>query len=640
MNSSTTKMDSDPPNTELNSIFKDLEQGIYDSLTTYSNVHRGSGYSSQISTELFEKARLIILDYLDLNHKQYQVIFCTPDRANSIKQGVNSEMYRSISSKEIGFPMGVVAIAIKKDALPKGIPFHSGGGTTKLTSKDWIIWADAPDKHEAGTPAIINIIALAIALQIIKKTGKDFSSEPQVPLTTEDVLYKDELEDYSGSELYEELNKTLIGLNLQVPTIDGFQSNINLDNSASTPTFEPIWNTFRKTLRQPENIQAVIVNEVKSIIAEFINAPSSTYEILFTSNTTESVNILARYQQFINDDGTEPVILSTILEHSSNDLPWRMIASASVVRLPVDKYGFIDLEVLESVLTAYNKDKKYDKKRIKLLSISGASNVLGVCNNLTEISKITKRYNVALMVDAAQLVAHRKINMVETGIDFMAFSAHKIYAPFGCGVLVTKNSKMNFPDSELNMIRESGEENAAGIAALGKAITLIQRIGMDEIVNKEQELTRYTLNALKNIEGVKLYGIQDPDSKEFEDKVGVIPFSIKGMLPKRVANELALYGGIGVRHGCHCAHIIVKHMLGIPPAVEQLQRVIQVLFPKIRLPGVVRVSLGIENTREEIDMLIHALEQVASKKKNPEVKTAQKQMNKFIGQTCELIYSI
>ncbi len=183
--------------------------------------------------------------------------------------------------------------------------------------------------------------------------------------------------------------------------------------------------------------------------------------MIFTSNTTEAINLTAKSLSRESEQGIEPVVLNTLLEHTSNEM--------------------------DALLCAYNQKGQYGKKRIKLMAVSGASNVLGVSNNLEEISRIVHRYGVHLLVDAAQLIAHRRVEMERCGIDYLAFSAHKVYAPFGTGVLVGRRGLLSFSPSELEIIRSSGEENAGGIAALGKALVLLQRIGLNLI--REEELT-------------------------------------------------------------------------------------------------------------------------------------------------------
>ena len=178
--------------------------------------------------------------------------------------------------------------------MPKGVPFQTGGGTARLVSPSWVIWAKAPDKFEAGTPAIVNVIAFARALQLIQHFGKDaFQDSVAENLAATEILYHDELEQYSGQELSAELKQTLIGRGVHVPTMEGVRPYINLDNGASTPTFAPIWNAVCQTWRQSRQVQQEIIHEVKSICAEVLGAPLADYDVIFTSNTTEAINLVA-----------------------------------------------------------------------------------------------------------------------------------------------------------------------------------------------------------------------------------------------------------------------------------------------------------------------------------------------------------
>lgn len=626
--------------------FAELERGVWAALETYSNVHRGSGHNSMVSTHLFEQARDIVLEYLSLDKSKYVVIFCTPRRAELLKARLKPERYHSVSSQDIGLPLGVRALVVESKALPKGTPFQTGGGTARLVSPGSVIWSHVPDRFEAGTPAIVNVIAFAKALQMIRRFGNNaFQDTTAEQLLAADILCHDELEDYSGRELLDELRKTLIGRGVQVPTMEGNRSYINLDNGASTPTFTPIWDAVRQTWHQPGPVQQEIIYEVKSICAGFLGASPASYEVIFTSNTTEAINLVAESMNGESEPGIESVILNTLLEHNSNELPWRTIPGFSLVRLPVDAEGFIDLNELEALLCAYNQQDQYGKKRIKLVAVSGASNVLGVFNDLSEISRITHLYGAKLLVDAAQLVAHRKVEMEKCGIDYLAFSAHKAYAPFGSGVLVARKGLLTFSLAELELINSSGEENVGGIAALGKALVLLQRIGLDLIQEEEQALTRQALRGLAQVPGLKIYGIKDPDSPRFAQKGGVIIFDLKNFLPNRMAKKLAEQGGIGVRYGCHCAHLLIKHLLHIHPLLARVQSLILILFPQVALPGVVRVSLGIENTPEDIDTLVRVLGQISRQPRTQNgtsplsQKDVQQQMNDFVGAAAQKVYT-
>ena len=315
---------------DITDVFAELELTMYTALETYSNVHRGSGHYSMVTTHLFELARDIVLEYLGLNKGQYVVIFCSPLRAEALVKQFEPGSYQVVSSREIGLQLGTRALAVKRKALPRGAPFQAGGGTARLMSREWVVWAGAPDRFEAGTPAIINIIALARALQMIKRSGNDLflhkAGEPSgmdlcpdpaaVKKAVTRILYHDDLEKYTGREPLDELRRTLIGRDVLVPTMEGRRSFINLDNSASTPTFTPVWNTFQLAWRQPAEVQQEIIHNVKSICAEVLGAPQSAYEVIFTSNTTEAINLAAGSLGRESGEDTAPVVLNTLPEHS------------------------------------------------------------------------------------------------------------------------------------------------------------------------------------------------------------------------------------------------------------------------------------------------------------------------------------
>lgn len=627
-------------------LFVDLERGVHAALETYANVHRGSGHNSIVSTYLYEEARDIVLEYLGLSKGRYAVIFCTPSREAALKALLKQKDYLSVSSRDTGLPLGIRALAVKRRALPKGTPFQTGGGTTRIISPDWVVWADTPDRFEAGTPAIVSVIAFAKALRLIHQHGNEAFIDPSgEKLTAREIIYGDELEKYTGVELMDKLRQTLIGRGIQVPTTEGAKPFINLDNSASTPTFMPVWNAVRLTWRQPTQVQKEIVNEVRSVCSAFLGAPQTAYDVIFTSNTTEAINLAAESLCRNTGKDTEPVVLNTLLEHSSNDLPWRKVSRYPLIRLAVDPDGFIDLIQLDTMLRSYNRDGEHGKKRIILVAVSGASNVLGTVNDLAEISRIVHIYGAQLLVDAAQLAAHRKVQTEGWGIDYLAFSGHKVYAPFGCGALVVKKGLLNFTPDEMDLISSSGEENTGGIAALGKAIVLLQRIGMDLIMKEEQALTARALHGMAHTDGIKVHGIKDADSPAFARRLGVIAFELKGTLSGRVANALAKRGAVGVRYGCHCAHILIKHLVGVPPSLEWIQRLMAILAPRLRFPGLVRVSLGIGNTEEDVDTFLQVLDKIARQRRTPEKSPSvpktviKQQIDDFVKASALRVYS-
>ena len=156
--------------------FAELERGVHAALETYSNVHRGSGHNSMVSTHLYEQARVTVLETLGLDQDNHVVIFCTPRRAEQLKAQLRPGNYQCLSGQDTGLPLGVRALAVERRALPQGAPFQAGGGTTRLVFPSRVIWAHAPDRFEAGTPAIVNVIAFARALRLVRRLGGDRDS--------------------------------------------------------------------------------------------------------------------------------------------------------------------------------------------------------------------------------------------------------------------------------------------------------------------------------------------------------------------------------------------------------------------------------------------------------------------------------
>ena len=602
--------------------FSELEAGILRALETYSNVHRGTGYNSLVTTRLYERAREVILDALDLDSGRFTVVFCTPARASSLEARLEPGTSLALSSRDVGLPLGIVALAVKKAALPPGVPFQTGGGTTRIVSRRSVVWEEAPDKFEAGTPAVINAIALALAVQIGRRRGAGvFKVRDGSAGTAARARDRDGLEGWSGRELLGRLRASAIGAGRQVPTAEGSKSFVYLDNAASTPAFRPAWQAFSGACRQTENEQARLVARAKYACARFFGAPLTRYDLTFTSNTTEAINLAALSLE--NEPPREPaarfdpVILNTIMEHNSNELPWRFAGGVSLLRMPIDRDGFPDMIEMERLLREYNLEGRHGRRRIRVVAVSGASNVLGTCPDLAEISRISHRYRARILVDAAQLAAHRKIDMEADDIDYLAFSGHKMYAPFGSGGLVSRKGLLRSAGKEMELIRASGEENAAGIAALGRAVELLMRVGMDVVVEEERKLTGKALRELATVPGLEIYGIKDPDSPRFDRRSGVVSFGMRRVPHNLVAEKLAGEGGIGVRDGCFCAHILVKRLLGISPVREVLADAGLRLAPRLTrslLPGLVRVSLGIENEERDIGRLVHALKRIAAER--------------------------
>ncbi|UCF99632.1 MAG: aminotransferase class V-fold PLP-dependent enzyme [Spirochaetaceae bacterium] len=606
--------------TSLQSIIRqELENKIYLALQRYANVHRGAGQHAQISTRLYDKAREVVLDYLGLEGREYCAIFGTRRMLSRLNRSIlSTESVYRVFSNDLGLPLGIGALAFRKSSLPVGVPDQRGGGTVNLVSRNHVIWKNAPERFEAGTPNIIGVVILAAALQLIRRYGDiDVFRQKDAPSSARSILYTGETDGETGLELLEKLRLSAIGRGSAVPTSAGFLPFVNFDSAASTPTFLSVWNTVRRTLRQPQVPLQEISIEVENLCAEFFQAPLDEYEVLFISNSTEGINIVAESLRHSGDtkNRNRTTVLISEMEHNSNELSWRYAPGISLLRLPVDHEGFICLRKLEETLSAYNREGRFGGRRIRLVAVSGCSNVVGAMNDLEKISVVVHRYGASLLIDAAQLAAHRRIDMQEAGIDILVCSGHKMYAPFGAGLLIVRKGLLNISAGELNSLRSTGLENAVGIAALGKAMDLLSRVGIETIRAREKELTRRAIEGLHGIPSVQIYGVSDILSDRFESRGPVLAFRLKNVHHNLAAKMLAEIGGIGVRSGCFCAHLFVKQLMGISSLQSFGSNVTMLLSPhriEQALPGIVRASFSFLNTEDEIDHFLRILGQIAA----------------------------
>ena len=567
--------------------FAELERGVLTALERYSNVHRGTGYNSIVSTALYEKARDVVREHLGLDGG-YVVVFLTPWRLRALQSRLSSGAdLRVVSSADLGLPLGLRAVAIRRSHLRRGVPFQPGGGTVRMVSPEFVDWAETPARLEAGTPDIIGAIALARALTLpgLVKEGTRAGSKASAP---EEALRSSESVRYKGKALLDHLRSTSIGRDALVPTAAGDLTYVNLDNAASTPTFQAVWDMVRHAWRRPESAWPGIVRETREACARFFGAPANEYDLVFTSNTTEALNIVAEDMKRKLWSDSTTVVLNTAFEHNSNELPWRYVPGLSHVRLPVDCEGFVQAEKLVVLLREYNEERRYGDQRVRLVCVCGASNVMGTYNDLTTISRVVHHFGARLLVDAAQLAAHRPIQMLQDEIDFLAFSAHKMYAPFGSGGLFARKGALSFEGKALEGVRESGEENVAGVAALGKAVELLGRIGLDVIAQEEERLTCHALEALGKIPGVKVYGLSPECWEGLPRKGGVICFELKSVPHNLAAQELAERGAVGVRSGLRLWPRLTEHLL----------------------VGLVRVSLGLTNDESQVDRFLQTVAQI------------------------------
>ncbi len=422
-----------------------------------------------------------------------------------------------------------------------------------------------------------------------------------------------------------------VGLEVAVPLLDGSHRRyINLDNAASTPPlkavkralddFLPYYSSVHRGTGFKSQLSTAVYEQAREITMRFVGADPQTHTCIFGKNTTEALNKLARRFPFTPERN---VVITTGMEHHSDDLPWRAVAEVVHVRLTPD--GRLDEADFDAQLAAH-------RERVALVAVTGASNVTGYLNPIHRLAEKAHAVGAQIVVDCAQLAPHRKIDMRPLDdpghLDYVALSAHKMYAPFGTGALIGRRDtfERGAPDlrgggtvaivtlddvvwADPPERDEAGSPNVVGAVALAAAIRELERIGMDNVAAHEADLTAYALRRLPRVPGIQLYG--DTDPRRAAERVGVIPFNLRGMSHFLVAAVLGHEFGIGVRNGCFCAHPYVLHLLGLSADQAQAVRRQMLAGDRREMPGLVRVSFGLYNTREDVDALVDALMQIA-----------------------------
>lgn len=335
-------------------------------------------------------------------------------------------------------------------------------------------------------------------------------------------------------------------------------------------------------------------------VASFINAKDSQ-EIVFVKNTTEALNLVAYAWGFKNLKAGDEVV-TTLMEHHSNMIPWEMISKVKGFKV---KY----VDINEDATLKYEMLENMVGSKTKAVCICHMSNVTGTINDVERVSKLAHENGAVVIVDAAQSVPHMPVDVKKLDVDFYAFSGHKMLGPTGIGVLYGKKELLDEIEPFLTgggMVRdvkyevssgsvtadwaelpwkfEAGTPNIAGGVGLMEAVRYLKRLGMENVRNHEKELTEYALERLKELGKVRVYG-----PRRSSERGGIIPFNIDGMNPHDVALLLDQFG-IMVRSGLHCAHPLHER-LGVKG-------------------GTVRASFYVYNTREEVDRFIEVLKRI------------------------------
>lgn len=377
---------------------------------------------------------------------------------------------------------------------------------------------------------------------------------------------------------------------------------IYMDSASTSLTPEPVLNAVSKYYREynanvgrgVHRLSQVASQKYKDAhrkIADFIGANEE--EVIFTKNTTEAINTVASGLRWKTGDK----VVTTLLEHHSNFLPWLRLKSFGVALdiVKPDKNGKFNVSDFEEVID----------NKTRLVAVSHVSNVLGTITPIEEISAICKKKNVLLLVDGAQSVPHIHVDVRKLGCNFLCFSGHKMLGPTGTGILWMKEDffdrlePLNFgggmiDDVSLNGYEltkgyerfEGGTPNIAGVIGFGRAIDYLKKIGMDKIADHEAKLTERLLEGLLEIGRVEIYG-----SLNSKERIGLVSFNIKDLNSHDVALMLDEASNIMVRSGHLCCMPLMKYF-GLKE-------------------GAVRVSLYLYNTEEEVDTFLETVKEIA-----------------------------
>jgi len=413
----------------------------------------------------------------------------------------------------------------------------------------------------------------------------------------------------------------LLGADTEVMCADGRPRRyVNLDYAASTPALPEVWEAVEafmpwySSVHRGSGMKSQVATEAfegtRDVVADFLGARSD-HDVIFVRNTTEAINVLSAALPA----GTR--VLSSPVEHHANMLPWRR---HDVLLLPFT-------ESADELCAAVEHALRSARPRIDLLAVTGASNVTGEVWPLARLAGIAHRHGAQLFVDAAQLAPHRPIDMAGTGIDFLALSGHKLYAPFGAGVLVGPLHRLGDAapllqgGGAIKLVTrddviwadapdryEAGSPNVIGVVALGAACQALRALGMDAVATHERALAERLRRGMATVPGLEQLAIW---KGEDVDRVGVASFTLGRYRHPLLAAILSAEHAIGVRHGCFCAHLLITRLLAIPDdEIRGLDAELQAGGTP-PLPGAVRASLGLGTTPDEVDQLVDALNGIA-----------------------------
>ena len=401
----------------------------------------------------------------------------------------------------------------------------------------------------------------------------------------------------------------VVGGDLTVPLVQGGTTRyVNLDYAASAPALRavadrvaellPLYSSVHRGAGYASAVCTSAYEGARAEIGRFVGARDDDV-VIFTRNTTDALNLLAAA---VPDDAPGGLggVIHLDVEHHANLLPWQRRGSRTV------RAGGTRAQTVAAV------EAELAAGRATLLAVTGASNVTGECPPLAELTALAHRYGARIVVDGAQLVPHRRVSLAESGIDYLAFSGHKLYAPYGAGVLVGRRDWLESAPPYLaggGAVREvrigrtewadaparheAGTPNVLGAVALAAACTTLAALGPDAVGAHERALVGRLTEGLAAIDGARTFRLWPADRESAEpDRIGVVTFAVDGYPAALVAQYLSAEHGIGVRDGRFCAHPLLARFAADGVTADGAG---------------VRASLGLGSRAEDVDRLLAAL---------------------------------
>lgn len=508
-------------------------------------------------------------------------------------------------------------------AVYKGLLNNESYGT-KFKDTDYTLTFSS-DKENVATVSDEGVVTGVKNGEVQIETKMTFSDSSEYSEYASITVTGNAIEKVEGYTI-DNIRDKIVGIDTPVELEGGaMQPMINFDNAATTPAFKAVQDCVNEELEmygsigrgfsQKSNHSTDVYNSTRDKVLQFLGADPEFYTCFYVNTTTDGLNKLASALVESPND----VVLTTRIEHHANDLSWR--ERCKVIYAEVDEKGRVIYDDIEKLLKA---------NKVKIVSVSAASNVTGYVNDVHRVAKMAHKYGAKLVVDGAQIVAHRKFSMMgdlddpTDDIDFIAFSAHKMYSPYGGGAVVGVTEELNkhmptfYGGGTIKVVGdnwqvykdapaayEAGSPNYPGVVGLGKAIDVLSTIGMDNIQAHELVLNRKIIDGLKTLPNVILYG----DSEDISDRVGVVTFNFSDINTFFISEQLSKLGGVATRRGAFCAHPYVWRLMGIS---DEKARSFE-NCSDVNTAGMVRVSFGIYNNEDEVQQFLDLMPNVMAK---------------------------